>query len=317
MDLDLLDTFLLIIESGSLARAALIKRVQKSTISRQLSLLENRCGVALLHRTTRRIALTAEGRRLLESIQAPLSELRRTHPSTLFEARKGPEGILRGRLKLTAPIALGEALLAPLLAQFIKNHPELDIQVHLSDEVLDLVAEGFDLAIRSGMPEQQSLKMLSLGRNRFGLFAGPELASQFPQVRKGSGTHGQKQDPRNLNNSVPCIEYWPDDEAMTWDLHQGHRKVKVKLDRPIRVNSLHLARSLCQESAGVALLPEFFCSEAIAEGRLVRILPEWSTSFSRISAVFPGHRMTSPVVQAFLPLLKASLGGKITSSGSE
>ena len=297
--LPLLETFSILAEQGSFSAAARILKVQKSTVSRQLSQLEEHFGVALLQRTTRKVALTPEGRTLYSQIRVPVSELQKADLSQ----QSGPSGTLRGRLRITAPLSLGEILLAEPIAQFNLAHPEVEIHVNTTDEVIDLVEQGYDLAVRAGPIEGNSLRALRLGENRFGLYATQAFISRHPKLRQKSPT-----DPRVVLDGVPAIQFVTSGENFEWQLHStAHgpaKSRKIELKRPMRADSLALVRRLCLASAGVAFLPEFLVHEDEAAGRLQRILPEWSSSPSRFSAVFPDHRIPSPVVREFLRYLK-------------
>ncbi len=294
--LSLLETFSILAEQGSFSAAARILKIQKSTVSRQLSQLEEHFGVALLQRTTRKVALTPEGRTLFAQIRVPVAELQKAELSQ----QAGPSGALRGRLRITAPVSLGEILLAEPIARFKLAHPEVEIHINTTDEVLDLVEQGYDLAVRAGPIEGNSLRALRLGENRFGLYATPAFTARHPRLRQKSSS-----DPRTLLEGIPTIQFVAGGENFEWHLHGPAKSRKVELRRPIFAESLALVRRLCLASAGVAFLPEFLAQEDEAAGRLQRILPEWASTPSRFSAVFPDHRIPSPVVREFLRYLKA------------
>lgn len=317
--LGLLETFCTLAECGHFGEAARKLGIEKSTVSRHLALLEEHCGVPLVRRTTRKIALTEEGKSLLEHVRGPIRDLRSWDPLEAFHhGAKGPKAgksgdllILRGRLKITAPVALGDVLLCTPVASFRKKHPDVEVILDFSDQVVDLIGQGFDLAIRSGSLEGNSLRAVTLGSERFALYASPHLIRRYPELFDHSNSGIGFDELRARVQKLPCIEYRPDGGDFAWEvqpLEGGGKTRRLMLQRPTLANSLNFVRKLCIAGGGVAFLPEFICRDDVENGSLKHVFQSWASIATRFSAVFPGHRIRSPLIDAFIDEVRKSLG---------
>jgi DNA-binding transcriptional LysR family regulator len=262
--------------------------VQKSGISRRISQLEERLSSRLLQRTTRKLSLTEEGRVFHDHALRVLAELDETE-----RALSGLRAVPRGILRVTAPLSFG--LLGAPVAAFLRRHRDVQLELVCTDRVVDLVEEGFDVAIRAGKLLDSSLVARRLGTLPRSLVASPEHLKR----RKPPKAPGEVLD-------HPCLVFGSRTGAV-WRLESGAQKVDLKIQGRLAVNDLDLLRALTVSGLGIALLPHLGCADAIASGRLVRVLPEWTSEENPIHAVYPSSRHLSSKVRAFVDFLAARL----------
>lgn len=284
MDLNSLADFVAVADGGGITAAARARNEPKQTISRRLQRLEEALGVRLFDRTTRALRLTDEGRLLrlrVASALADIEEVRRE----LSDRAEEPRGVLR----LSAPMLLGHTLLGKLIATYALSCPEVDVDVVLSDRRVDLVEEGFDVAIRVGALDDSSLIARRLGRGETVLVAAPSLLERV----------GHPEKPADLAK-LPCIHFGARRELIVWSLRQNNQEVAVSVAGQIAANSLMLCRDAAIAGAGVAALPAFVIRDAVQSGHLVRVLPDWLAGADPISIVYPSRRQTSARLRIFV-----------------
>jgi LysR family transcriptional regulator, regulator for bpeEF and oprC len=284
MDLELTRVFVKVIQHGSFSRAALALRVPKSTVSKYLSRLEAVTGTKLLLRTTRSLTLTAAGRAFYDSCLGPIQ--------TLEDAQKslyGQDSVLSGMVRITAPEDLGSQVVAPAVGELVKKHAGLNFELHYTDEVIDLVKDGFDLAIRIGSLNESNLRVKKIGEITLVLVASPAYLKTAEKIGNLS----------DLEHHV-CLA-----------LGQGGKKWTLKSEKkgsqsfkfPVRVQSNQMTSLLnvAMSGAGVALVPEYLSRPLVEEGRLQWVLPEWRSSGLPVS-------MVSPLAAASSARLKVTSG---------
>lgn len=282
--------FVRVVEEGSFVGAARVLGVPKSTISRRIAALEDRLGARLLHRTTRVVRATAVGQAFFErcaSLVAEAVEAERLVTSAL----EAP----RGRMRLTTSVLFGHRWLSPVVTEFLQAHPEVDIDLVLVNRFVELVDEGFDLAIRAGMLGPGEVVARRLGPVHLAMVASPELLRR-------TGPLTELEDLKR----VPCIIVGADGPNMAWTL--GGQRIAV--NGPLRVNDMQIARDAAVAGLGVAMVPSFLVAEDIDQGRLVRILPELKRENSGVYAIFPTRRHVSPAVRAFVDLCIERFAGR-------
>jgi DNA-binding transcriptional LysR family regulator len=287
-----LSVFVKVVEQGSFARAADKLGVSTSSVSRHVAELEAHLGVRLLNRTTRRLSLTDSGQAFVERAVQLLADLDEAE-ATVSAAAVEP----RGTLRLTAPIAFGERYLAPAIAAFAARHPAVRFDVELSDRMVDLVDEGFDLAVRIGAPGATTLIARRLAAVQLVCCASPGYLAR----------HGTPATPDDLAGHACLLYAYAARDAWRFTGPDGRERL-AKVTGPLQSNNGGCNAALAMADAGIALEPDIIVHDAIREGRLVRLLPDHAPPASFIHAVYPSRRHLSAKVRAFVDFLAARFG---------
>ena len=300
--------FSLLARQPSLAAAAQIIGVTPPAVSRRLAALEKRLGVRLLNRTTRRLSLTPEGERYLEDGDQILRDIENLERS-LSESRGTPRGLLR----INASFGFGRRHLAPLISDFVKTWPDVEIILQLSDRPLDLTEHALDIGIRFGMPPDSRILARKIATNRRLLCASPDYLAQ----------HGVPLEPRDLL-AHRCIVIRENDRAFNnWQLTDGKQQTMVKVRSPLAVNHGEIAAGLANYEVsnwalaghGIVLRSEWDIAADLRRGDLVRVLAPWVGASADIHAVYPTRHHLSAKVRVFLDFLAARFGPqRITAS---
>ncbi len=280
-----METFVRIVEAGSLSAAAERMGASLTAVVRSLAALEQALGVRLLNRTTRRIALTEEGREYLERCRRILAEVEEAD-AALTERRLRPTG----RLAVTAPVMFGRLHVAPVLTDFLAAHPDMRADLLLVDRVIDLLEEGLDLAVRIGALPDSSLVATPVGACRRVLCASPEFVA----------THaGDLQHPSALAK-LKSIRFSGLDVGHDWVFNRGGPAVRVAPTEVFSTNHVDAALEACRKGLGCGRFLSYQVRDDLAAGRLVRLLPEWEPEAVPVQLVFPHSRMLSVRVRAFV-----------------
>jgi LysR family transcriptional regulator AphB len=295
MDRDLNDVlaFTTVAECGSFTRAAQRLGWPKSSVSHRVARLEQCLGARLLERSTRRVRLTDVGSRFHEHARRVLLELDQA-AATVASFRARPQG----RLRVSASVVLGQSLLPAVVAEYGAQYPEVELFVDLTNRRVDLLEEGFDLAIRAGELPDSSLVSRRLGSATARLFAAPE------HLRR-SGTPATVDD----LSGHDVMDNAPTAATSGWHLsHDDGREHHLALRFRLVSNDAQFLRERAATGSGVVALPVFVAAPAVAAGRLVPVLPGWATRRVEVHAVFPSHKSLSPAVRAFVDLAAIRLG---------
>jgi DNA-binding transcriptional LysR family regulator len=287
--------FVAVVQHGGFGRGARELGLPKSTVSRKIANLEERLGVTLLKRTTRVFQLTEAGRAYFETAHRILEEL-----ATAEQRVKLSQKAITGLIRFTAPTDLGASVLPRLLMEFQNRYPDIEIDLDLTDRVVDLVTERFDVALRAGSLADSSLRARKLGTGVFQLYASPKY------LRK----HGPPKHPSELKN-LRCLHYNPGDHDRLWSLTNGSSHYRFKVPGEGSINSLSCIRTLAALGGGVALLPTFLCKEALQEGELVQVLPSWSSERTGFYLVHPQQSFVPQRLRVFLDFFAEKLEDKI------
>lgn len=289
-DLNEVTLFLQVAEHHSLSAAARAIGLPKSTVSRKLSRLEERLGVRLLERSSQKLRLTEAGSTFHEHCAEVLARIAEAEAAV-----SGLQASPRGRLRVSAGMDFGTWVIGPLVQEFLQLHPLISVELVLSDRTVELVGEGFDVAIRIG-PVRES----SLVARRLALTAGTLCASPAYLARAGT-----PRAPEELTSHA-CIIFssLPHSEKWTFTGPQGPSTVQIT--GRLNVNSLQLVREAALAGLGLARLPLFACWQELDEGRLIRVLPEWSTAKRTVHAVYPSRRLPAKA-RAFVDFLHSRL----------
>ena len=288
MDLNDVLTFARVVRAGSFTAAARELGVQKSSVSRRVSALEEHLGARLLQRTTRALRLTDEGRVFYDHCQRALAELQDAE-----EALGGMGARPKGLLRITAPLSFG--FLGPIVAAFLQRWPEVEIELVCTDRVVDLVEEGFDVAIRAGKLPDSSLIARRVGSLPRFLVASPSYLRRrrTPRTPADLAAHD-------------CVSFGA--RRSPWLLQSEGASIEVAVASRLLVNDYDLLRQTIVAGLGIGLLPEPDCVQPLADGRLKRVLPAWTGVETPIHAVYPSLRHLSSKVKAFIDHLQVEMG---------
>lgn len=286
-DLSEILVFTHVVRGGSFSAAARALDMPKSTVSRKVAELEARVGARLLQRTTRSVSLTDVGRAYYERCTRIIAELEEAE-QVVTQMQATPRGVLR----VTVPLSF--AVMGPLIAEYLKLYPDVQVEVLSTGRRVDLIEERFDLALRAGPPPDSTLVGRKVGVVRRCVLAAPALAKRI----------GKLSDPSLLERH-DCLVFTPD--GTTWSLASGTKEVDVRVSPRLVVNDYDLLRAVARDGFGLALLPEYQCLEDVTAGRLVRVLDGWSAREVPVYALYPSARHLSPKVLALLELLRNRL----------
>lgn len=292
--MDLVDgmrVFVASVETGSFSGAAARLGMSPKLASKYMAELEAQLGTQLLQRTTRRLGLTTSGEQLLARAPDWLNELDEM-TGELREARRG----LSGTLRVSAPVTYGELQVLPLMRRFRAPHPDLVIDLRLSDRFVDLAAEGIDVAIRIGRLDNSALIVRKLGQTRLLLVASADYL----------GRAGRPEMLDDLTRHI-CIRDTNMRGDGAWPLTEGAAQHRVLVFGPYLVNSARIARDLAVEGEGIALCPDYMVLADLKEGRLQHVLPQVCGPQLDIHVVHIGQRRLARRTRALLDFLTRDL----------
>jgi DNA-binding transcriptional LysR family regulator len=254
--------FVAVVKHKSFSRAASELRVSLSLLSRRIAGLEKELGVQLLKRTTRRLEPTEIGAHYFERCQHLVEEARGVHAS-LLELGAVP----RGHLRVTMPVDFGVHTIAPLLTQFTARYPEITLDCDVSPQRIDLIANHFDVALRLGELPDSTLVVRPLTRLTSHVYAAPGYLAR----------HGAPQHPSDLAGHA-CIRILGPRSSSTWSFQRGAEQVDVEVQGRLAANNMGMIIQLVADSAGIGVIADEIGRSSIQAGRLIRLLPDWSTA---------------------------------------
>lgn len=305
-DLNDLFYFAKIVEHGSLSAASATLGVAKSVLSQHLSRLEAHLGVRLLQRDTRKLQITEVGARYYQRCRAVLAEVERAN-MVIDDARGTPRGVVR----VTGPVNFAQTILAPLLADFMLEYPEVEIVLDLTNREVDLIAEGYDVALRIAPGiRASSLAVRAFALRRHQLVASPAYVER----------HGLPATPEDLRGAVGL--------GGLLDLGRGNRHswhltaqdgtvTEIAFAPRLITEDIIVIKQAATRGCGIAELPTILCREEIADGRLLVLLPEWSLPEMTLYTVFPSRKGIAPAVRCFIDYLSEHLRGALDSAFAE
>ena len=283
-----LQVFRQVAELNSFAEAGRRLRLSSAAISKNIAELEASVGTRLINRTTRRMALTDEGRIYLEHVTRGLDALAEADEA-LGPIRTSPSGTLR----VTAPMTVTLTRLSTAIPRFLSQYPDLKLDLHLDDRRVDLVREGFDVAIRGS----DSLEDSSLIARKLAVM--PHVVCAAPSYFEAHGKPGKPSDLKALN----CIRFSLSGHADTWEFKKGERVERITVDPRYSVGSSLAVRDALRAGFGVSLMPYPYVEADLKEGRLQPALEDWNTVETTLYAVYPSRQHLAPKIRAFLAFL--------------
>ncbi|WP_308364690.1 MULTISPECIES: LysR family transcriptional regulator [unclassified Microbulbifer] len=292
INLNRLVVFVAVVETGSITAAAKRLGLAKTVVSAHIQKLEAEIGTHLLVRTTRRLHLTEAGTLFYEACEKILRDTEAA-VSQVGSCVQQP----RGRLRLSCPVDYAAAVVAPLAAQLCREYPELRVEILSSDQRIDMVAEGIDLAIRIGRLADSSHRAAQIAHFSEWLVAAPELFSgELPQSPEELG-------------QCPFVGLSVLSNPLYWTFTANGVEETRRFNPAIMANTTGAVQAAVLAGAGIAVLPDYAVGEDIAAGRLVRLLPDWKLPGGGIYAVFPATAQRPQKVSVFIEALKKHYAG--------
>jgi DNA-binding transcriptional LysR family regulator len=287
-----LHAFAAVAKARSFRRAAVELGVSPSALSHTLRGLEARLGVRLLHRTTRSVAPTDMGERLLSRLAPALLEI-----SNALDAINDDRDSPIGTLRINAPRAACDWVLGPLLPRFLAEHPGMRVELVSEDGFVDIVAKGFDAGVRFGESLQQDMVAVPMGPpQRFVVVASPAYLAN----------HGPLSAPRELIHH-DCIRLrFPSGTFYRWEFTKAGEHVEVEVDGPLALSDMHQMVQAAESGLGLAYVYAQYARDALSAGRVVSVLDEWRPSETGFFLYYPSHRHVPAGLRAFIELARAT-----------
>jgi DNA-binding transcriptional LysR family regulator len=291
LDLNDLRVFVRVVDRGGFALAARELSVKTSTVSRTIARLEASTGTRLLHRTPRSVHTTSEGRAIYASVHEAVAAIelaaRALEPATLR-----PKGVLR----VTAPTEIGSSFLADVVVAFAERNPLVQIDLALTNRAVNLVDEGFDLAVRAATRlADSSLVAKKIGNLEHALYASPRYLERY----------GVPASPRELGSHA-CVVWRAADLTKTWKLSDGKKAIELVVRARLAGDDFGYVRAAVLAGGGIALMPRLVCAKDEAAGRLVRVLPRFGARGAVLYVVYPSAAHVPARVSAFRDFVAAA-----------
>ncbi|MDR3373408.1 MAG: LysR family transcriptional regulator [Ancalomicrobiaceae bacterium] len=283
--LEEMETFVAVADAGSFAAASKRLGRDPSVLSRRITALERRLGVRLLARSTRHIGLTEVGAEYLTRVQVVLAELADAD-AAISRSAAAP----RGTLRLALPAAFGRLWIAPLLPQFLAAHPSIRIEAQFTDRLVDIIAERIDVAIRLGTPKPSGLTARQLAPFARVLCASPDYLER----------RGAPATPADLAEHAGLGFLQPRSRPI-WRLRNGDDRTEIQIDGLMLADDGEALLTAALGGSGILLASDWLVGRELADGRLIRVLPDWSASDGEaVNAVLPPGRLVPAKARAFI-----------------
>jgi molybdate transport repressor ModE-like protein len=301
--IDALRLFSRLAERGSFSAAARDLKVKQSTASKWVAELESALGTTLVERTTRSVRVTEGGQRLLARARAVL--LAFDELSTDFEQRAAEPG---GHVRVSIPVVFGRIFVVPAVGGFLKRYPQVSAELVINDRYVNLVDEGFDLAIRVGVPTDTSSRGRKIAESSRVLVGAPAYLK----------AHGEPRTPDDLRKHQ-CLVHGDVSNPVTWRFGKGAEKgAPIRVQGRFAANNSEAVALMARQGLGLALVADWLVAEEVRRGRLVRLLREYAAPPAPVYALSPPGRFPSTTVRALSDHLAEEIGAKlITSSSAE
>lgn len=288
LDLNAVRIFVQVVDAGGFSAAGRVLGLPKSTVSRKISVLEDELGVRLLKRSTRSLTLTEQGSSFYQRCRLIIDQANEAE-SELHDSLAAPRGLLR----VSMPVEESYGVLGPVVADYMRKYPDVELQVQLTNEFVDLVGGECDVAVRAGTLPDSSLVAVKLLDERLKAYASQAYVKQF----------GLPEDVSQLAERN-CYVYGEHASKIQHTLINGHRREKVHLSGQMAANSLGFIKQVILHGDGIGFVPQHLCMQEIASGVLVEVLPGWQYPDSAIYAVYPHRKLLPPKVRSFVDHLK-------------
>ncbi|VXB30861.1 LysR family transcriptional regulator [Luteimonas sp. 9C] len=300
-DLNDLYYFAMVVEHGGFAAAERALGIPKSRLSRRISQLETELGVRLLQRSTRRFAVTDVGQSVFRHSQSMLAEATAAR-EVVDRLSAEPRGLVR----VSVPVSIAQQSIPQMLPEFLARYPQVRVQLHVSNRRVDVINEGFDVAVRvrSKLDDDGSLVMRSFGQIQELLVASPAYLDRM----------GRPKDPDELDQHT-TMSMGEDEVKQRWDLQANDGTTRrVELKPRVAGFDFPMLMALAKQGLGITMLPETLCAEAVRNGELEVVLPDWHLPQGIAHAVFASRRGLLPAVRVFIDFLAEKLPPLIEAS---
>lgn len=287
--------FISVVEQGSFSKAADILGFSNSAVSKRITALEAQLGVKLLYRSTRKLSLTEAGERYYEHAQRALQAAKEAE-----SAATGLQQEAQGVLRISAPMSFSRIHLAPLIPEFLKRFPNIKIQMELSDTWSDVIAEGFDLALRAGELPDSMMIAKPIAPLHSVICASPEYVKAY----------GAPKTPLDLMQHN-CLLYSYHSTNNEWIFSQNDQEIKVSVQGNFQVNNSDALKEALLTGLGITRLPSFIAGEEIKKGRLIPLLTEYQMPCKELVALYPERQYLAKKVRVFLAFLEASFNREL------
>lgn len=285
-DLNELEAFIAVARHRSFRKAAEERNVTASSLSHTLRALEARLGIRLLNRTTRSVEPTEAGKHLYARLSGVIADL-----DQALDEINGFRDTVQGALRLNVPRPAARLLLAPLLGGFLKAHPHVTIEVVTDDQLVDIVAQGYDAGVRFG--ESLALDMVAVPIGpalRFAVVASPAYLA----------AHGRPANPADLRG-LPCIgRRFPSGVVYAWEFERDGESLSVGVDGPLVLDDDEMMVAAARDGIGIAFVHEFYALEQIRQGKLVRLLEEWCPAMPGFHLYYPSRKHMSAALRSLV-----------------
>lgn len=298
MDLNSASYFLKVVQLGSFTKAADSLGIPKSTLSEKITELEHALKITLMIRTTRKLTLTDAGKLFYKKIQPALEEIAHAHTEAMDSQQE-----VSGEIRMSVIADFADSLFIDMLAEFRRKFPGVTLDAHFDNREVDIVGEGYDLAIRGGKMNDSALISRHVGYSKFVLVVGKKYESEL----------GLPKSPKDIELHT-CLKMSPFHADSKWELQNGSgNRVTVSTGKipGCNANSMTALKNMAEKSLGIALIPLFLCKSEIERGTLIRILPQWHMGPMSVHLVYPKVQFASARMKIFLPFLEERLKSSI------
>ena len=286
-----LAAFAAVARHRSFTRAAAELGVSPSALSHAMRGLEDRVGVRLLARSTRSVAPTEAGERLLAAVEPAIAGIE-AGLAGLADWRQAPSGIVR----LTTFHWLAGSVLVPRLPEFMRRHPDIEIEVNLDDGLTDIVSSGFDAGIRLGE---------SVEKDMIAVRVGPDLRTVVAATPEYFERHARPETPRDLErHACVCYRLASSGSLLPWEFARDGQEIRIRATGPLVVNGSDLAMAAVRAGVGIGYMMEEDAAEDIAAGRLVQVLDDWCPPYDGAFLYHTSRRQTPPALRALIDFLR-------------
>lgn len=287
MNFDGISEFVYVAETASFTRAAKKLNISTAHVSRRVTALEQKLNIKLLYRTTRKVSLTQEGQLFYQHCRSVLDGIEEAE-RVVTNLQQKPQG----HIKLTAPVTYGEQRILPLINDFVQQHSAIQISAYLSNQNVDLVEQGFDLAVRLGKLADSTLIAKKLGKRKNYLCASPQYLEKY-------GMPHSLSELSDHNCLLGTLDYWRFKVA-------GKEKT-VKVKGTLRYNNGSGLTDAALKGLGIVQLPDYYVKDHISQGKLIPLLTKFQEPDDGIWAVYPHNRQLSPKIRALVDYLSEHL----------
>jgi LysR family transcriptional regulator, regulator for bpeEF and oprC len=290
-EMDALFLFIKVVEASSFAKVTRKYNIPKATLSRKIAQLEEHYSTQLLVRNTRHIQLTEIGREIFHKSHAILALIEETQ-TAVTKTKEAPHGLLR----ITAGVEYGLSMLSPLVNEFLKDHPEVNVELDLTGRRVDLIYEGFDLGVRIGPLEDSTLAMRKIGSFKYGLFCSPRFLKDHKKVTV-----------ENLVN-LPTLGFSRVGNRKTWTLLNKLDEQSIEINPRLISNNYWALLNAAESGLGIVFMPMFLAQKSIEKNLIHQVLPQWHSEEIPVHFIYPSQKYLTSKVRSFVDFTIKKIG---------